>query len=163
MPGSTRPRRATAEALVRALNVLTAENDAFYLPSSGSMPRQLVEDSSLPRALALRQSGSQLVSLIGGPAGGALVAFAGFTAASMTDSVSFGVVLIALVAIRTRFTPLGTGTFVCNLGPVLMGTAPRSPHDSAASRSAVPEVAAPRACPVWRSPQRNQYNFGEGR
>jgi hypothetical protein len=97
------------------------------------MPRQLVEDSSLPRALALRQSGSQIVSMIGGPIGGALVALAGFTAASPTDSVSFGVVLAALICIRPRFAALGavmmgvgTAAFVCNLAPVLMGTTPRS-------------------------------------
>jgi MFS family permease len=34
--------------------------DAFYLPSAGSMPRQLVDDAQLSRAVALRQSGSQL-------------------------------------------------------------------------------------------------------
>jgi MFS family permease len=79
--------------------------DAFYLPSAGSMPRQLVEGSQLARALARRQSGSQLVSMVGGPIGGALVATAGFAAASLTDSISFGVVLIALIMIRTRFTP----------------------------------------------------------
>lgn len=92
-------------ALLIAAGVIIGTVNAFYLPSSGSMPRQLVEDSALPRALALRQSGSQLVSMIGGPAGGALVAVAGFAAASMTDSVSFGVVLIALIAVRPRLTP----------------------------------------------------------
>jgi hypothetical protein len=69
------------------------------------MPRQLVDDACLPRALALRQSGSQLVSMAGGPAGGALVALAGFTAASAADSVSFTAVLAVLIAIRPRFTP----------------------------------------------------------
>ena len=42
--------------------------------------------------------------MIGGPAGGALVALAGFTAASAADSVSFAAVLAALIAIRPRFT-----------------------------------------------------------
>jgi MFS transporter len=69
------------------------------------MPRQLVADAVLPRALALRQSGSQLVSMIGGPVGGALVALAGFAAASLTDSISFAVVLVALIAIKPRFAP----------------------------------------------------------
>lgn len=92
-------------ALLIAAGLVIGTVNAFYLPSSGSMPRQLVEDSSLPRALALRQSGSQLVSMIGGPVGGALVAFAGFAAASLTDSISFGVVLVALIAIRPRFAP----------------------------------------------------------
>jgi hypothetical protein len=92
-------------ALLIAASLVIGTVNAFYLPSSGSMPRQLVADSALPRALALRQSGSQLVSMIGGPAGGALVAFAGFAAASLTDSVSFGMVLIALIAIKPRFAP----------------------------------------------------------
>jgi hypothetical protein len=43
--------------------------------------------------------------MIGGPIGGALVGFAGFSAASLTDSISFGVVLVALIAIKPRFTP----------------------------------------------------------
>jgi hypothetical protein len=43
--------------------------------------------------------------MIGGPVGGALVAFAGFAAASLTDSISFAVVLVALIAIRPRFAP----------------------------------------------------------
>jgi hypothetical protein len=92
-------------ALLIAASLVIGTVNAFYLPSSGSMPRQLVADAILPRALALRQSGSQLVSMIGGPVGGALVAFAGFAAASLTDSISFGVVLIVLIAIKPRFAP----------------------------------------------------------
>ena len=79
--------------------------DAFYLPSSGSMPRRLVDDEQLARALALKQSGSQLVSMIGGPVGGAVVAFAGFAAAMWADAATFAVVLLVLIAIRPRFTP----------------------------------------------------------
>jgi hypothetical protein len=77
---------------------------AFYSPSSGSLPRQLVDDELLPRALALNGLSSRLVSMIGGPAGGALVALAGFAAASTADSVRFAAVLAALIAIRPRFT-----------------------------------------------------------
>lgn len=91
-----------------AAGLIIGTVDAFSLPSSGSMPRQLVEDACLPKALALRQSGSQLVSMIGGPLGGALVAFAGFAAASVTDSVSFAAVLVALIMVRPRFTPPDT-------------------------------------------------------
>lgn len=71
-------RWGTPLGLLLAAGLITGTVDAFYLPSSGSMPRQLVDDASLPRALALRQSGSQLASMTGGPLGGALVAFAGF-------------------------------------------------------------------------------------
>jgi len=95
----------TPLALLAGCGLVLGTVNAFYLPSSGSMPRQLVPDASLPRALALRQSGSQLVSMIGGPAGGALVALAGFAAASLTDSISFCVVLVVLIAVRPRFTP----------------------------------------------------------
>ncbi len=79
--------------------------DAFYLPSSGSMPRRLADDEQLARALALKQSGSQLVSMIGGPVGGAVVAIAGFAAAMWADAATFAVVLLVLVAVRPRFAP----------------------------------------------------------
>ncbi|MCW2929582.1 MAG: putative arabinose efflux permease, family [Actinomycetia bacterium] len=101
-------RWGTPLALLVTAGLVIGTVDAFYLPSSGSMPRQLVDDACLPRALALRQSGSQLVSMVGGPAGGALVALAGLTAASAADSASFAVVLAALIAIRPRFTPPDT-------------------------------------------------------
>lgn len=100
-------RWGTPLALLVTAGLVIGTVNAFYLPSSGSMPRQLVDDACLPRALALRQSGSQLTSMIGGPAGGALVALAGFTAASGADSVSFAAVLAALIAIRPRFIPPG--------------------------------------------------------
>jgi MFS family permease len=98
-------RWGTPLALLVAAGLIIGTVDAFYLPSSGSMPRQLVGDECLPRALALNQAGSRLVSMIGGPAGGALVAFAGFTAASAADSASFAAVLVALIVIRPRSTP----------------------------------------------------------
>jgi hypothetical protein len=208
----------TSLALLLIAGLIIGTVDAFYLPSSGSMPRQLVTDPVLPRALALRQSGSQLVTMIGGPIGGALVGFAGFPAASLTQSAdgirvavktpgltavlllvagvagfvipatsllvpliarqhhwpaavagvivgaqAAGGIVIALLVTRRGavsrpgltaalglamigagelllgLTPtkslavtgafmmgLGTGTFVCNLAPVLMGTAPRT-------------------------------------
>jgi MFS family permease len=98
-------RWGTPLALLMATALIIGTVSAFYSPSSGSMPRQLVDDESLPRALALNGVSSRLVSMTGGPAGGALVALAGFAAASAADSVSFAAVLAALIAIRPRFTP----------------------------------------------------------
>jgi hypothetical protein len=98
-------RWGTPLALLMAAAVIIGTVGAFYSPSSGSMPRQLVDDESLPRALALNGVSSRLVSMTGGPAGGALVALAGFAAASAADSVSFAAVLAALIVIRPRFTP----------------------------------------------------------
>jgi MFS family permease len=96
-------RWGTPLALLVAAALIIGTVGAFYSPSSGSMPRQLVDDECLPRALALNGVASRLVTLIGGPAGGALVALAGFAAASAADSVSFAAVLAALIAIRPRF------------------------------------------------------------
>lgn len=76
--------------------------DAFYLPASGSMPRRLVGKSLLPQALALRQTGSQVITLVGGPLGGLLVVAAGLGGAALVDAATFGVVLIVLIAIRER-------------------------------------------------------------
>ncbi len=74
--------------------------DAFYLPSAGSMPRRLVPDHGLPRAVALRQAGSQLVLVIGGPLGGAAVALAGFGLVAVIDAITFAAVLAVLIAIK---------------------------------------------------------------
>jgi hypothetical protein len=94
-------RWGTPLPLLIATALIIGTVGAFYSPSSGSMPRQLVDDQTLPRALALNGVGSRLVSLTGG----ALVALAGFAAASAADSVSFAAVLAALIAIRARYTP----------------------------------------------------------
>ena len=96
-------RWGTPLALLMSTALIIGTVDAFYSPSSGSMPRQLVADECLPRALALNGVGSRLVSMIGAPVGGALVALAGFAAASAADSVSFAAVLAVLIAIRPRF------------------------------------------------------------
>ena len=98
-------RWGTPLVLLVAAGLVIGTVNAFYLPSSGSMPRQLVGDEQLPRALALNQAGSRLVSMAGGPAGGVLVGLAGFTAASAADSVRFAAVLAVLIAVRPRFTP----------------------------------------------------------
>lgn len=85
--------------------VVIGTNDAFYLPAAGSMPRLLVETDQVSRAVALRQSGSQLVTVVGGPLGGVLVAFAGLPIAAAVDAVTFAVVLVVLFRVRPRFEP----------------------------------------------------------
>jgi MFS family permease len=74
--------------------------DAFYIPASGSMTRHLVDTDSLPRALAMRQVGTQIVGFIGGPIAGVIVATGGLSAASIANAVTFLVVLAVIVAIR---------------------------------------------------------------
>lgn len=80
-------------------------NDAFYLPAAGSMPRLLVDAGQVSRAVALRQSGSQLVTIVGGPLGGVLVALAGLPIAAAVDTATFAVVIVVLFRIRPRFEP----------------------------------------------------------
>ncbi|MGI5228683.1 MFS transporter [Actinoallomurus sp. CA-142502] len=74
--------------------------DAFYLPASGSMPRRLVGAEKLPRALALRQTGGQVVALAGGSLGGLIVAAVGLPGAALFDAATFGIVLWVMVSVR---------------------------------------------------------------
>jgi len=73
---------------------------AFYLPAEGALPRHLVSEDQVSRAVALRGSGGELADLIGGPLGGVLVATAGFTVAVTVDAASYVPVLIVLVGLR---------------------------------------------------------------
>lgn len=82
---------------------------AFYFPASGTMPHQLVAGDQLPRALALRQAGSGLADLVGGPVGGLLVGVAGLAATAGLDAASYAVVLVALVLVRPTRPPPRTG------------------------------------------------------
>ncbi|AMM21562.1 hypothetical protein AX769_17215 [Frondihabitans sp. PAMC 28766] len=89
-----------------AVGVVTA----FYLPASSSMPRRLVSDSLVPRAVAVRQSGLQLAELSGGPLGGVLAAGLGFAAAAGINAFSFVPVLVVMVKSRTiRAAPAAEG------------------------------------------------------
>ncbi|WDM15542.1 MFS transporter [Streptomyces lavenduligriseus] len=78
--------------------------DAFYLPASGSMPRRLVGKDNLPQALALQQTGNQVVTLAGGPIGGILVALAGLAGVAVVDAITFALVLCVLIAIRSAIS-----------------------------------------------------------
>lgn len=81
---------------------------AFYLPAEASLPRRLVEADAVPRAAALRGGVEQLADLLGGPLGGALVAFAGFALAAAVDAASFIPVLIVMLTIHPVRTVEGT-------------------------------------------------------
>ncbi|WP_299538416.1 MFS transporter [uncultured Streptomyces sp.] len=76
--------------------------DAFYLPASGSMPRRLVDDEHLPRALSLRQMGGQVVNMGGGPLGGVLVGLAGLAGAALVNALTFALTLAVLLVVRPR-------------------------------------------------------------
>jgi MFS family permease len=96
--------------------------DAFYLPATGSMPRRLVGKEQLPRALAVRQAGGQVASLLGAPLGGVLVASAGLPGAALVDAATFAVVLVVLLRVRPAFdverSPRGEGLLAGAAGGV---------------------------------------------
>ncbi|GAA4621902.1 MFS transporter [Cellulomonas oligotrophica] len=73
---------------------------ALCLPATGSMPRRLVDDDRLPRALALRQGVSQCVLMAAAPVGGVLVGATGLPAVAWGAAAALGVSVGALVAIR---------------------------------------------------------------
>lgn len=86
--------------LLLAAAVVEGAVTAFYLPAEGSMPRHLVAEDQVSRAVALRGSGGELADLVGGPLGGVLVAAAGFAVAVTVDAASYVPVLVVLVGLR---------------------------------------------------------------
>ncbi|MGI5190336.1 MFS transporter [Promicromonospora sp. CA-289599] len=88
--------------LLAAAGLASGVVSAFSLPALGSMPRRLVDDVALPRAMALRQSLSQAVLLAGAPLGGILVVTVGLPVIAVAGAVGFAAVLAVLAVIRPR-------------------------------------------------------------
>jgi MFS family permease len=76
--------------------------DAFYMPSSGSMPRRLVDDAKLTQAMSAKQISMQLSSVLGGPLGSLVVLSFGIAAAATVNSVTFAAMFVLLALIRPR-------------------------------------------------------------
>lgn len=89
--------------LLLVAGLLIGVVDAFYLPASGSMPRRLVGEAVLSRAIALRQTGVQLTMFAGGALGGVLMARAGLSGVALLQVGTFSLMLVVLVGIRGRF------------------------------------------------------------
>ncbi|MBB0245430.1 MFS transporter [Streptomyces alkaliphilus] len=98
----------TPVALLFAAALVIGVLDAFDLPASGSMPRRLVGPESLPRAMALRQTGVQLVLFASGAAGGALFDVFGPSGPLVVATVGPAVLLAVLLWLRRH--PDGRGT-----------------------------------------------------
>ncbi|MEU8610294.1 MFS transporter, partial [Actinoplanes sp. NPDC048791] len=81
--------------------------DAFYLPSSGSLPRLLVSGPGLARALSARHLAGQLVAAAGPPLGAVVVAAAGIAAAALGNAVTFALMALVLLGLRRSLPELG--------------------------------------------------------
>ncbi|MEU6078423.1 MFS transporter, partial [Micromonospora sp. NPDC047074] len=88
--------------LLLAAAVVIGVVDAFYLPSSGSMPRRLVPAEGLARAVSARAAVGQVAAFVGPSAGGLVVATAGLAAAAFANAGTFAVMAFVLVALRPR-------------------------------------------------------------
>lgn len=98
-------RVGTPVWLLAAASVALGTVTAFCLPATGSMPRRLVPDALLTRALALRQGSGQVVLLVAAPLGGLLVGSVGVPAIAWADAVALGVSLGVLVTVRELEDP----------------------------------------------------------
>ncbi|MGW3654343.1 MFS transporter [Streptomyces sp. NPDC005151] len=101
--GLTAAAQGSTLWLLLGAGVVMGTIDAFYLPVSGSMPRRLVDPDRLDRAVGLSQTGSQLISLVGGSLGGALVTAGGLVGAALFDGLTFAFAVIVAALIRPRF------------------------------------------------------------
>ncbi|BCB80849.1 hypothetical protein GCM10022251_00220 [Phytohabitans flavus] len=88
--------------LLLATALVIGTVDAFYLPSSGSMPRRLVPGDGLARAMSARQLAGQATTVAGPPLGGLVVAGLGLAVAALADALTFAVMLWILVLLRPR-------------------------------------------------------------
>ena len=78
--------------------------DAFALPAAGAFPRLFATDAELPKAMALRNSSQQVMTLAAGPLGGLLVAAAGLVGALVIDGMTFLVAFACLLVVRPPLT-----------------------------------------------------------
>ncbi|TDD25652.1 MFS transporter [Kribbella turkmenica] len=96
--------------LLLALALVVGVIDAFFLPSSRSMPRLLVPPEQVPRALASFQVTGVVFAVTGTAVGGVLVSWAGLTAAAGFDALTFAVMILVLILLRKTVAPHGSKT-----------------------------------------------------
>jgi MFS family permease len=95
--------RGISAGLLVATAVVVGTVDAFGLPAAGVLLRLFVPDEQLPRAMALRTSATQLVTLVGGPLSGLLVVTVGLVGALVLDGLTFAVQFLVLFVLRPPY------------------------------------------------------------
>lgn len=96
----TAPHILTSPVLLICTALLLGVASAFTIPAIGVIPRSLVSDSELPRALAISTFGQQIVSLIGPAIGGVVVQTFGLRGSAAAEAL--GASLMALTTWRLR-------------------------------------------------------------
>jgi MFS family permease len=89
--------------LLLTTSIVVGTVDAFALPAAGVLPRLFVADDQLPRAMALRTSAAQLITLAGGPLSGLLVTTVGLVGALVLDGATFAVQFLVLFVLRPPY------------------------------------------------------------
>lgn len=93
---------ASSPALLLTAAAVLGLADAFYQPSSGGVPKFLVPNGALPRALAARQLITYGSGVAGPVFGGVAVSAAGLPLAFGLGTVGFLGMLVILLILRTR-------------------------------------------------------------
>jgi MFS family permease len=94
-------------ALLLGLALVVGVIDAFFLPSSRSMPRLLVPPEQVPRALASFQVTGVVFAVSGTAVGGLLVSWSGLAAAAGFDALTFAAMIVVLLLLRNTIAPPG--------------------------------------------------------
>jgi MFS family permease len=95
--------RGVSAGLLLTTSVVVGTVDAFALPAAGALPRLFVADDQLPRAMALRTSATQLITLAGGPISGLLVATVGLVGALLLDGLTFAIQFVVLLMLKPPY------------------------------------------------------------
>ncbi|MCS4592687.1 MFS transporter [Brevibacterium sediminis] len=81
---------------------LIGTSDAFYRPSSGAVPRLLVSESGLDRAVAARQAVNQVVGFSGPAIAGSVVTAFALQGAALSAAVGFLAMVVLMSILRKR-------------------------------------------------------------
>ncbi|MGW7686558.1 MFS transporter [Kribbella sp. NPDC054772] len=95
--------RGVSAGLLLTTSVVVGTVDAFALPAAGALPRLFVTDDQLPRAMAIRTSATQVITLAGGPLSGLLVATVGLVGALTLDGLTFAVQFVVLLMLKPPY------------------------------------------------------------
>lgn len=98
--------------LLVSIAVCVGTANAFYIPASSVVPRLLVADHQLGRAMAARGMVGQLSSIVAAPLGGIAVVTVGLANLSWFDAATYAVILVVLAISRRQLStaPPSSGT-----------------------------------------------------